>query len=106
MEDIKQRTIISVIWKFLERISAQIVSFVVAIVLARILDPKDYSVVSIVTIFFTFANILISGGLNSALIQKKDADREDYSTILHVSVILSVIVYVILFFVAPYIAKL
>lgn len=104
--EIKTKTFSSVIWKFLERMGAQIVSFVVAIVLARILDPKDYSVVSIVTIFFTFANILISGGLNSALIQKKDADREDYSTILHVSVILSIIVYIILFVVAPYIAKL
>ena len=104
--EIKTKAVASVIWKFLERMGAQIVSFVVAIILARLLDPKDYSVVSIVTIFFTFANILISGGLNSALIQKKDADREDYSTILHVSVIISIVIYLLLFFFAPYVAEL
>ena len=81
MEDIKRRAISSTIWKFLERIMAQGVSLVVSIVLARILDPSDYSVVGIVTIFFTFANVLISGGLNTALIQKKDADAKGISVV-------------------------
>ena len=67
-KDIKKNAVTSVIWKFLERIGAQLVSLVVSIILARILDPTDYSVVSVVTIFFTFANVLISGGLNTALI--------------------------------------
>ena len=106
MENIKQKTITSTIWKFLERFIAQAISLVVSILLARLLDPSDYSVVGIVTIFFTFANVLISGGLNTALIQKKDADNEDYSTVLYVSVLLSLICYAILFFCAPLIAEL
>ena len=103
-KDIKKNAVTSVIWKFLERIGAQLVSLVVSIILARILDPTDYSVVSVVTIFFTFANVLISGGLNTALIQKKEADEEDYSTVLHVSVLLSFVIYGVLFFTAPLIA--
>lgn len=105
-KNLKEKAIASVFWKLAERIGAQVVSLVVSIVLARILAPKEYSVVSIVLIFFAFANVLISGGLNTALIQKKNADKEDYSTILFVSVILSLSVYAILFFVAPLIAEL
>lgn len=70
-KDLKNKTISGVVWKGLERVAAQFVSAVVGIVLARILIPEDYSVVSIITIFFTFCNIFISGGLNTALIQKK-----------------------------------
>lgn len=105
-ETLKQKTITSIIWKGLERVSAQLVSTVVSIVLARILMPDDYSVVSIVAIFFAFCNIFISGGLNSALIQKKDADAVDYSTVLITNMALAAILYVVMFFSAPLIAEL
>ena len=75
-------------WKLLERILAQVASLLTMIILARILTPDDFGIVSLVAIFFSFANILISGGLNTALIQKKDADYLDYSTVFHVSIIL------------------
>ena len=58
----------------------------VSLILARLLLPEDYSLVSIVSIFFTFANVFISGGFNSALIQKKDADILDYSSVLFVNI--------------------
>lgn len=103
---IKKKAFSGAIWKFMERISAQMVSLVVSIVLARILVPEDYSVVSIVGIFFSFANVLITGGLNTALIQKKEADAQDYSSVLIVSTALSFVIYGILFFCAPLIAKL
>lgn len=105
-EQIKRKAVSGTIWKLMERFIAQGVSLVVSVIIARILTPKDYSVVSIVTIFFTFANVIISGGLNTALIQKKDADDDDYSTVLHVSVILSLVIYAIFFFTAPLIADL
>lgn len=92
-------------WKFAERIGAQLVSLVVSIVLARILLPEDYSVVSIVTIFFAFCNVFITGGLNTALIQKKDADQEDYSTIFWVNIIIAAILYSFMFIMAPVIAS-
>lgn len=104
--NLKSKALSSVMWKLLERIGAQLVTLIVSIVLARLLDPSDYGVVSIVVIFFTFANVLITGGLNTALIQKKNADRDDYSTVLHVSVLLSVFIYGVLFFTAPIISRI
>lgn len=103
--EIKKQTVVGAVWKLAERLGAQIVSLIVSVVLARILEPTDYSVVSLVTIFFTFANVLISGGLNTALIQKKDPDADDYSSVLYVSILLSVLIYGILFFIAPLIAE-
>lgn len=105
-KQIKTQALFSAIWKFLERIIAQLVSLVVSIILARILMPEDYSVVSLVAIFFTFANILISGGFNSALIQKKNADETDYSTVLFLCVIFSLVIYALIFFAAPFLALL
>ena len=104
--NLKMNAIGGAIWKFAERICAQLVSLVVSVVLARILVPEDYSVVSIVGIFFSFCNILISGGFNTALIQKKDADALDYSTVLCITLAVSTVMYGVMFFCAPYIARL
>lgn len=93
-------------WKFAERILAQLVSTIVAIELARILMPEDYAVVSIVAIFFTFCNVFISSGLNTALIQKKDSDILDYSTILYANIAISAVLYAVMFFTSPLIARI
>lgn len=94
------------VWKFMERVFAQCITLLVSIILARMLSPDDYGIVSIVTIFFTFSNILISGGLNTALIQKKDANEDDYNTVFTVSMLVAIIVYFALFLVAPIIARI
>lgn len=103
---IKERAFSSAIWKFAERLIAKIVTLVVSIVLARILSPDDYSVVAIISIFFAFASIFISGGFNTALIQKKDADIVDYSSVLLVSLLVSIVAYTALFFLSPLISSL
>ena len=103
-ESLNKSTISGMIWKFGERIGAQLVSTIVAIVLARILTADDYSIISIVTIFFTFANVFISSGFNTALIQRKKVDIEDYSTVLYLSMTVAIIIYIALFITAPYIA--
>ena len=88
-------------WKFAERISAQLVTLVVSIVLARLLDPKHYGLVALVTIFITFANAFVSEGFGSALIQKKDADAIDFSSVLWANLGISILFYILLFFLAP-----
>ena len=93
------------IWKFAERISARLVSFLVSIILARILIPEDYSVVAIVTIFFSFSEVIISGGFSSALIQKKNSDDLDFSSVLFMTLSVSAIFYFALFFAAGWIAS-
>lgn len=105
-QNIKKSVVSGAVWKFAERIIAQAVSLLVSIILARLLEPTDYGVVSIVTVFFSFANVLISGGLNTALIQKKQADKDDYNTVFTISFLLAVALYLILFFTAPLIASI
>ena len=88
-------------WKFAERVSSQTVSLFVSIILARILDPKDYGAIAMVMIFVSLANVIVDGGFSSALIQKKNADRLDFSTVFYFSLCFSVIIYLILYFCAP-----
>lgn len=104
MNNTKGTIISSLFWKFAERILAQSVSFVVSIVIARILLPEEYGPVSLVLVFINLADVLVMSGFNTALIQDKDATTIDYSTILYCSTVFSIVVYLILFFTAPLIA--
>lgn len=91
-------------WKFLERMGAQFVTFVVSIVLARILLPEDYATIVIVMVFITISDVFVKSGFGQALIQKKDVDDVDFSTVFYFSVTLGLLLYILLFFTAPYIA--
>ena len=71
MESIKTKVMSGLIWTFGERITAQVVSFVVSIVLARILMPEEYGIISMVLVFINIANVFVSNGLGEALVQKK-----------------------------------
>ena len=95
----------SLFWKFFERLGTQLVSFVVSIILARLLLPEQYGAIALIMIFINVCNVIIDGGLNTALIQKKNADNIDFSTILYSSILISGILYTILFLLAPYIAE-
>jgi len=95
----------SFFWKLFERIGVQLIQFVVTIVLARLLLPSEYGIIALITIFITLCDVIIDGGLNTALIQKKDADTKDFSTILFFSLGISVALYCAMFTGAPLIAK-
>lgn len=90
---------------YFEKILSQLVSLVVTIVLARILMPNDYGVVAIILVFLNIADVFVTAGLGNALIQKKDVDDEDYSTILIFSFVFSMALYLVFFIGAPFIAK-
>lgn len=103
---ISSKTVInSMIWKLLERISSQLASFIISIVLARILMPDDYGVIAIILVFINLAGVIIDGGLNTALVQKKEADQADFSTIFWFSLLLAFVLYVILFIGSPIISS-
>lgn len=101
----KRRVIYSLIWKFLERCGTQGTQFVIQIVLARILAPKDYGILAILMAFIAFANIFVQSGLNTALIQKKDADDADFSSVFWFSLIIAFVLYIMLFFFAPIVSN-
>lgn len=85
------------IWSLSERLVAQGIMLIVSMVLARMIEPTEYGIVSIVTIFVTFADIFVTGGFGSALVQRKSADVSDYNTAFSVSLIVSIVLYLILF---------
>ena len=102
---ISSKTVInSMIWKLLERFSSQLVSFVISIILARILMPTDYGIIAIILVFINIANVIIDGGFNTALVQKKDADQTDFSTIFWFCLAMAGVMYLILFACAPLIS--
>lgn len=102
--DIKSKTVSNFIWRFAERCGAQGVAFVVSIVLARLLSPEDYGIISLVTVITAILQVFVDSGMGNALIQKKDADNVDFSTVFYFNIFLCIVLYIILFFCAPAIA--
>lgn len=92
------------IWRFLERSGAQIVTFVVSVVLARILDPEVYGTIALVTVIITLLQVFVDSGLGVSLIQKKDTDETDFSTVFYFNIVMCTVLYLLLFFTAPLIA--
>lgn len=86
---IKTKVISGFIWQFAESCGAQIVSFIVSIILARILEPSDYGTISLLLVFITILNVFVDSGLGNALIQKKDADDADFSTVFIFNIFMS-----------------
>lgn len=101
----KNKVISSFVWKFLERIGVQGLQFIISIVLARLLTPSDYGVVALISIFIQLARVFIQSGFGNALIQKKDADDLDFSSVFYLSLFIAIVMYLILFFTAPLIAR-
>ena len=91
-------------WTFAERCGAQLVGVVVTIILARLLDPNAYGTVAMITVFIGILSVFIDSGLGNALIQKKDADDLDFSSVFYTNVIIGLLLFVLLFFLAPIIA--
>ena len=104
-QSLKDKTVKGTIWSGIDNIAQMGVSFVVSIVLARLLTPDDYGLIGIITIFTAVCTALINGGFTSALIRKKDVTEDDYNTVFITNLGMSLILYVIIFFSAPLIAN-
>ena len=101
----KNVVISSLIWKFLERGGVQGIQFVLSVILARLVSPSDYGVIALILVFIQIASVFVQSGFNTALIQKKDSDDLDFSSILYFSLFVSLVLYTVLFFSAPFIAS-
>ena len=105
MKDLQRGPAVSgMIWKSLEQYGVLFIQFVVQIVLARIIAPEAYGVIAIVSIFIGLANVFVQKGFSIALVQKKDIDENDLSTVFYFSLIIAAILYVVIFISAPFIA--
>ena len=101
----KGNVVSNFIWRFAERCGAQLVTFIVSIILARILAPEDYGTIALVTVFTTILQVFVDSGLGTALIQKKNADDLDFSSVLYFNFVVCFVLYAGMFVAAPFIAK-
>lgn len=99
-----RNSFVATIWSILDRVWAQIVSFLIGIVLARLLTPEDYGLVGLSMVFIAFSNVFIDAGFSNALIRKIDRTDTDYSTAFYFNIVMGGVMYLILFLAAPWIA--
>lgn len=93
------------IWSFLEKLSSQAVSFIIGIILARLLTPYDYGVVGLTAIFIAISNVFIEAGFANALIQNQHRTEKDLSTAFYFNVVVGLVCYIVLWVVTPSIAN-
>lgn len=104
-QSLKDKTVKGVAWSGIDNVAQYAVSFIVSIVLARLLSPDDYGLLGIIAVFTAVCTAIINGGFTNALIIKKDVTEEDYNTVFIVNLVVSFVLYAIIFICAPLIAQ-
>lgn len=105
MTNIKQKTITNMAWSVSERVSLQVIHILISIVLARLLEPSEFGLLGMLAIFTSIAQSILDSGFGSALIQKKDASQTDASSIFYFNLLIGIILSIIIFLLAPFIAS-
>ncbi len=100
----KQKVATSSMWKMADSLVTKGASTIISVILARILVPDDYGIITLTAVFMNFTGILVQGGINTALVRKESVDELDYSSALFFSIVVATICYLSFFFTAPYIA--
>ncbi len=103
-ESLTRKTIKGTSWSFLDNIANQGITFLVGLVLARLLTPDDYGLIGIITIFISVFNSIVDSGFSSALVRKNDATDTDYNTVFVSNMAVSIVLCLVLYFTAPFIA--
>lgn len=99
--NLKQKTLNGLFWSFIDTIAGQGIVFIVSLILARILSPKEFGLIGMITIFIAISQSIINSGFNSALIRKPNCSSLDYSTVFYFNVATGIALYIFLFFLAP-----
>lgn len=104
-QDLKDKTVNGLFWSFSQKITSQLISFFITVILARILTPDDYGIVALAGLFLVLMSVFSDGGLGQALIQKKDADEKDFNTLFTTQLVFASFIYCIVFLIAPIVAE-
>lgn len=105
MEKYSRKKVLSgFIWKFGERILALGTTFIITVCLSRILSPDEYGLVALALVVISLADVFVVAGFGNALIQKKDADETDFSSVFYFNFIFSMFIYLLIFLIAPLLA--
>jgi teichuronic acid exporter len=102
---LKQKTISGLLWSFIDSFASQGVQFIVGVILARILSPREFGLIGMLTIFIAISQSFIDSGFTSALIRKKDCTQDDYATVFYFNIIVSIVLYLLLFLLSGAIAS-
>lgn len=105
MASIKQQTLASSKWNFLDRMAVQVIQFVLGIIMARMLAPSDYGAIGILAVFFAISQSFIDSGFSAALIRKNSPTEEEFSTVFYFNFAVSLVAYGILFAIAPWVTS-
>ena len=100
----KSKIISSLFWKLMERCGTQGIQFIVQIMLARLLLPEDFGTIAIVMVFISLAQVFVQSGFNTALIQSKDADDVDFSSVFYLSLFVAALLFILIYLTAFFIA--
>lgn len=103
-ESLRNKTVKGVGWSFADSILGQGITFLVGLVLARLLTPDEYGLIGIITIFITVLNSIVDSGFSNALIRKQHTTQADYNTVFITNMVFSILLFILLFFSAPAIA--
>lgn len=103
--DLKQKTRRGLYWKFAEQFATYGMQFVIGIVMARLLSPEDYGITALPAVFIAIAGIFATAGFGTAMVRKPELTEEDLSTSFYYSTAVGVLIYVVFFFTAPWIAS-
>ena len=101
---LKSKVMNGMVWKLFEKIGMQAMQMIIQIVLARLLLPEDYGIIGLLTIFVNISDVFLLQGFSTALIQKKNADELDYSSVFYANIIVSFLIYAVLFLLSPLVA--
>ena len=104
-QSLKDKTVRGVGWSAIDNVAQHAVTFIVSIVLARLLTPDDYGLIGLITIFTAICTSIINGGFANALIRKKDVTDDDYSTVLIINFGMSLLLYGVIYICSPLIAQ-
>ena len=101
---LRKSALSGMIWTFIQQMSTQGISFVVSIILARLLMPQEFGLIAMIAVFMGVGNVLINSGLSKSLIRTTDPDQDDFSSVFWFNLIISILMYLLMFFIAPFIA--
>ena len=104
-ESLKRKSIIGTLWSFIETFSLKLIQFIINVIMARLLMPEDYGVITIVYTLIVISQVFIDGGFATTLIQDKHKSEKDYSTIFTFNVFVSILCYLLLFSIAPLLSE-
>lgn len=105
LKDLKKKTVKAIFWTFIDRAGSQFIGFVITIFLARLLSPAEFGLVAMASVVVAITRIFIDSGLNDSLIQKKECTQADFSTVFFFNMVMSALLFIIIFFLAPLIAS-